>query len=110
MTAFFLLILFFLCTGFPLFSGHASAVEQKALKPEEILRLRNFELSLQNMELQLELIRRDLDRLKQERERYLEELYKTHGVDKGWKIDLQNGVWFMEQSPMGERSGAKTGQ
>ncbi len=62
------------------------------------------------MELQLELIRRDLDRLKQERERYLEELYKTHGVDKGWKIDLQNGVWFMEQSPMGERSGAKTGQ
>lgn len=87
--------------------GLGLSAEQKALKPEEVLKLRNYELSLQNMELQLELIRRDMERVKQEREGYLGELYRTYGVDKGWKIDLQKGIWFLERSPASEGAGAK---
>jgi hypothetical protein len=88
-------VVFLLCF---LVLGHcaepASAVEGTPLKPEEILKLRNYELNVQNVELQLELLRRDLDRLKGERGRYHEELYKSYGLGQEWKIDLQQGIWF----------------
>ena|GEM_PF-6276731 len=44
---------------FCLWAGLAQGAEQKPLKAEEVLNLRNMELSLQNLELQTELIRRD---------------------------------------------------
>jgi hypothetical protein len=99
--ALFVLIVFCLCAGL------ATGAEQKPLKPEDVLKLKNLELSLQNLELQMELIRRDLEKVRQERDSYLDEFHKAYGVGEGWRIDLEKGIWFREQANTPEKKEAQ---
>ena len=75
------------------------SADQKPLEPEQVLKLRNYELGLQNLQLQIEILNREIQKLKQERNLYLDELYKNYGFDKKWKIDLEKGIWFVEEAP-----------
>lgn len=70
--------------------------EEKAIKQEDLLRLKNVELNIQNLELRAELLTRELEKLRRDRDIYIDELYKSYGLGGDWKIDLQKGVWFAE--------------
>jgi hypothetical protein len=83
----------------------AASSEQKPLKGEELLKLRNYELTLQNMELRIELMNREMEKLRRERDLYLEELYRDYGLDREWKIDLEKGIWFIQESPEETKEG-----
>jgi len=74
-----------------------SGAEERHLKAEEVLRLRNYELSLQNLTLQIELLSRDLGRIRNEKEAYLQDLYQNYKLDRQYKIDLDKGIWFRDQ-------------
>jgi hypothetical protein len=76
--------------------GMAVAAEQKPLKQEDLLQLRNHELSLQNLELRIELLSRERDKLRYERDSFVEGLFKNYEVNQEWKIDLQKGIWFLD--------------
>jgi peptidoglycan hydrolase CwlO-like protein len=78
--------------------------EQKPLKQEQVLKLSNYELSLQNLQLQIEVLNREIQRLEQERNSYVDELYKKYGLDKKWKIDLERGIWFIEEASAAENT------
>ena len=67
------------------------------------MKLRNYELSLQNLQLQIELLNREIQKFKNERDTYIDRLYKSYGVDKEWKIDLQKGIWFVEDVSRGDK-------
>jgi hypothetical protein len=79
---------------FVLFPYPGLAGEEKHLQAEEVLRLKNLELTLQNLTLQAELITRDLQRVRQERDTCVQEFYQRYGLEKEWKIDLEKGLWF----------------
>ncbi len=73
--------------------------ENKPIKLEQVLKLRNYELGLQNLQLQIEVLNREIQSLKQERDTYVDELYNSYGLNKKWRIDLRKGIWFAEEAP-----------
>jgi hypothetical protein len=79
------------------------AAEQKPLNEEEVLKLRNYELSLQNLRLQIELLDREIQKYQDDRDTYINGLYKKYGIGKEWKIDLQKGIWFIEDASQGAK-------
>lgn len=99
----------FFCLFFLIVPVIAVSAAEKPLKSEEVLTLRNYELSLQNLQLQIEVFHREIERLNQEREMYFDKLYRNYGLDKKWKIDLEKGIWIIEEVPKAENTqGEKT--
>lgn len=72
--------------------------EQKNLSPEEVLRLKNYELSLKNMRLEIELLSREMQERENERNTYIEGLYQSYNLNSDWKIDLSKEVWFLQNA------------